>query len=673
MVVNNSSKINRRVAQTNAARQQQDRAATFMDKVEQDKANAQSQITTLRSLPQDQRPENFDSQIQELDRQIALSQTQASQWENVSRSFDKDINANINQPTNTMALGFNANNNNFNADGTVKAQPTQQDDFVKANARKQFIARGGDPNQFEQTWNTSLKPGISDVLNNSGKQGVADVVNSQQAEFDSTKGYVNKFVKGGVQRIEDPAKTAEMKAAVAAQNQAKATTIATAQETVATQNKAQEQTSTMPTVDPLDIEQGNAIYDQMLSSLPAEQQAAMAPLFEALKAEYTAQLKTGASVAVALEKSQTASDALFAQQKTFLENLSSQGQILIDNQKEKDLLAEEELRDKLLRDNEYQRLIEESKTQRLIRDSVIAQEETAERLLMQNGLGGGWRSSMKTASVLKQLQKGEQAIQDMKSDAILHSREYVNKAYDIEKAYTSAVRSIDNNAIAQFFALSDSLTEKAIKLDSDKTISNAQRDLELAKLEGEITTKYAEIQSKKATAVTNAIQDMYKAQAEERKFIYDKQQDLLKDTYKYIDVFGTSNREELRRRERLLDVTPGTFSNTKTLAEMKKTGSVYGGLLGVDLATELDTIYQISKDATGDGKVSMDNALYLFEKKFGSSKAGGQQYYLAEKYINEKYAKENGYYATATRKATNEDVNTLGLAQALLNIDAATK
>lgn len=667
MVVSNSSKINRRAAQTNVARQELDRVNVLQEKTKADAASAQAKIAELRALPNENRPEDYNQQLEQLDKQVSLARTQTNNNSQLSQSISSRINNNISVPTNTLGLGYNAQGGTFNSDGTVKAKPPVSTDIIKANAYKQYIDRGGDPNTFEATWNSTIKPGISDVLNNSGKGTLQETLAAQKAEYDNTKGYRTVTTKdGGVRYVEDTGVTAQMKEALAKQNLATATAANTAQKTLDTNTKAQEQSGSQPTIDPLIIEQGNNEIDSMLAALPAEQQAVLNPLFQAMKSEFSAQLANGNNYLDAITTAKEKADSGFQIQKEFIENMYNKGSEMLETQKKADLIAEEEARDKALRDNEYARQIEESKNQKIIRDEVYNQEVRADSLLLQNGISGGWRASMKTAAVLKQIQRGEQAVLDLKNEAILHSREYANKALDIERDYTANVRSVNNKFMSDFMTLSNTILGKAIELDNNKTLSDNQFLLKSTEITNDIVSSYAKLQTEKAKSYSDALSNMYTAEANARKQLYQEQKDLLADTYKYIDVFGTSNTVELARRERELGLTAGTFSNRKTLAEIKRTGSVYGPSLGT-IADDIDNMYNIAKDAVSDDKLAQDYVIDLMYQRYGTSTKGREQYFLAEKYINDKYGRTNKYYSTAIKQEKTDDTDLSKLTQQLLS------
>lgn len=356
--------------------------------------------------------------------------------------------------------------------------------------------------------------------------------------------------------------------------------------------------------------------DAFISSLPADQQAAataeLAPLMEYYKLAGNNAEKKVAGGMDALDDIEAKTMDYVNKQKKNSEMLfkyfSQLNEQTLANKV--DSAKQTADADRAIEDLARQR--QESLYDRAIRDQIVTNEEDRKNMFMGLGISGGWRASKQTASVISALKKGENTLSDLYTDAAFSSKDSTVKLQNIERQYHVDVNTA-YDAYAAFNAeLFTTMMERAEKVDGTIYETSKLRISAEQGLISDYLDAYTEIAGGVAKSFSDASVNAEKRYADQKKLEYDMQKDLMNDTWKYLDTFGTSDIQEVRRRESELGLPPGSLSNARTLEEVRalKAGSGSGFIDYKDPSIQTDLDARLAQFAQKFPNYTEEEALY---------------------------------------------------------------
>jgi murein DD-endopeptidase MepM/ murein hydrolase activator NlpD len=285
--------------------------------------------------------------------------------------------------------------------------------------------------------------------------------------------------------------------------------------------------------------------DAFLAGLDAQEQAyagtTMAPLFEMYKGQYqqlTAQGLRGQALQAAI--GQKVNDYV-AQQKADLRSMDAAHKETAAQIEQSQLDSAQRTYDQQTRLAEQQARNDQIAADRLIRDQQIKTEKDRQQLLMQNGVSGGWRSSMHTAAVITALQGNENLLSDLKQNKILNGDAWTNKLIDIEQGYHSNVTDAYNTYNTSLQTWNDTLQERASKIDAT-VFSNEIDQMKAAdKLTEDFYKGMNDISTNLTTALVQYNKDMTVAATSAANDLRTQRQQLMDNEFKFAAAYGDTN------------------------------------------------------------------------------------------------------------------------------------
>lgn len=227
----------------------------------------------------------------------------------------------------------------------------------------------------------------------------------------------------------------------------------------------------------------------------------IAPLFDFYKSQYADLTAKGLRGEELITQLNAKTDEYVAQQESDMHNMQSGWEKLYQNIEDSSLASAERTRDHDARLAQQQKEADQLAYERGIRDQNIKNEEDRQMLLLNNGVSGGWRSSMHTARMIDVMKKGERLISDLGEDKINNSDKWANTMIDIEQNYHANVTSAYDQHNVSLLGLADKLSARAAEID--KTVySNDVNKLEAI---NKITDDWYTGVSKIAENTTNTV------------------------------------------------------------------------------------------------------------------------------------------------------------------------
>jgi hypothetical protein len=261
-------------------------------------------------------------------------------------------------------------------------------------------------------------------------------------------------------------------------------------------------------------------------------------------------------------------DELSSMKMNLLKQTQAESEKLAELQKQSDLAANETARQQKQLDLQQARM-----------DLAKANSKKVLSMISRNAVLGGFGSMASIAEIERTDFEGAQAIASFTAQMAIVDKSYGDKALEIGANYTNTMVTIHQNYANSMIDVVSKYNDKIDEITKLK-IGGAQR------MEDKISTARTTMRNswiKTQDDTLKLMQDANKEARDQANKLRDealaKQRDTFTQAMKIADTYGTKNPELFSAFEETLGLPAGTFSNTKTLEElrMKSANGVIGG------------------------------------------------------------------------------------------------
>ncbi len=216
--------------------------------------------------------------------------------------------------------------------------------------------------------------------------------------------------------------------------------------------------------------------DAFLAGLDALQKqnagTVMAPLFDLQKQAYLDLQAKGVRGQALQDAIQAKTDAYVASQKADNAVNKAAWTKLADDAEQSSLESAQATYDQQTRLAQQQKANDQLDYEAGIRDQIIKNEEDRKALLLDNGISGGWRSSMHTGKMIDAFKKADLIVSDLRDKKVNNSDVWNNKLIDIaQNLHVNITQAYDAHNVA-IQTLADKLNERAKNID--KTVFDSE-------------------------------------------------------------------------------------------------------------------------------------------------------------------------------------------------------
>lgn len=192
---------------------------------------------------------------------------------------------------------------------------------------------------------------------------------------------------------------------------------------------------------------------------------ALAPLFEFYKGQYMELQAKGMRGEQLMSAIQARTDKYVAQQQADMGAMSKAWGAMYDKIQQSQLESAKRTYDQQTRLAEQQKKEDQIAYDRAIRDQNIKNEEDRQSLLLDNGISGGWRSSMHTAKMIDAFKKAENIVADLRVDQINNGDKWADKILSIEGDFHNNITAAYDAHNVNLLQLQDKLSARAQQID----------------------------------------------------------------------------------------------------------------------------------------------------------------------------------------------------------------
>jgi len=237
------------------------------------------------------------------------------------------------------------------------------------------------------------------------------------------------------------------------------------------------------------------------------------------------------------------------------------------------------------------------------RQLAVANAKKVRSMIGRNAVLGGFGSMASIEEIERTEFEGSAAVANFTAQMALIDKSYSDKALEINANYTNTIVTIHQNYANDMIDVVSKYNDKvdeAMKLK----IGGAQRmEDKITNARTTMRNDWMKVQDDMLGYMQKAVDDARDAANKLRDDALQKQRDAFTQAMKIADVYGTKNPDLFSGFEDTLGLPRGTFSNTKTLEElrMKSTGGVAGAAATAKLVEEQRAqIRQLYPTASGE-------------------------------------------------------------------------